>query len=88
MSEKLESFMKKNVPEANGTLRKLDLPVKKNWFAGVAVSGLLAASLSIVLVNQHLKYEALVQAEEALDESFNDEFPEEYQDVDEILEDI
>lgn len=88
MSDKFENFMKKNVPEANGTLRTLNLPPKRNWMTRIAVSGVLAASLTIALVNQHLKYEALLQAEEALDASFEDEFPEEYQDVDEFLEEI
>ncbi len=88
MSDTFESFMKKNVPQAAGSLRALELPEKKNWMTGIAASGLLVASLSVLMVNQHLKYEALVQAEEALDASFEDEFPEEYQDVNEILEDM
>lgn len=88
MSDKFESFMRKNSPEAEGQLKPLRLPQKKNWMAGIAVSGVLVASLSVVLVNQQMKYEALVQTEEALDASFNDEFPAEYQEVDEILEDL
>jgi hypothetical protein len=88
MNDKFEDFMKKNIPEAKGSLRTLELPRRKNWITGVAASGLLVASLSVILVNQHMKYEALIQAEEALDASFEDEFPQEYQDVDEFLDEI
>lgn len=88
MSDKFENFMKQNAPVESGTLKRLELPQKKNWIVGVAASGLLAASLTLVIVNQRLKYEALVQAEEALDASFEDEFPAEYQDVDEYLEEL
>jgi hypothetical protein len=88
MNDKFENFMKKNTPPEEGKLKVLRLPEKKNWFAGVAVSTLLVATLAVVLVKQEKKYETMVQTEEALDVAFDDEFPAEYQDVDEILENL
>lgn len=88
MSDKFENFMKRNAPPAEGPLKKLDLPPRKNWLAGLAVSGVLAASLAFVMVKQSNEYESLVEAEEALEARFDDEFPAEYQDVDSILDEI
>lgn len=88
MSDKFEDFMKRNVPEAEGTLKTLSLPPRKNWLAGLAVSGVLAASLAVVMVNESREYQSLLEAEEALDASFDDEFPAEYQDVDSILDEM
>jgi hypothetical protein len=88
MTDKFEEFMKQNAPAPAGALKTLELPQKKSWIVGVAASGLLAASLTLVVVNQRMKYESLVQAEDALDASFEDEFPAEYQDVENVLEDI
>ncbi len=86
MSEKFENFMKKNTPSSEGSLKPLELPPRKNWMTGLAVSGALVASLALVMVNGQMKLDAIAEAEEALDVSFEDEFPEEYQDMD--LEDI
>lgn len=88
MSDKFENFMKRNSPPAEGPLKKLDLPPRKNWLAGLAVSGVLAASLAVVMVNRANEYQTLVDAEEALDARFEDEFPSEYQDIDSILDEI
>lgn len=88
MSDKFEDFMKRNVPAAEGGLKTLVLPPRKNWLAGLALSGVLAASLAVVMVNQAKEYQSLLDAEEALDASFDDEFPAEYQDVDSIMDEI
>lgn len=80
--------MKKNIPSAEGSLKTLDLPPRKNWMTGLAVSGALVASLALVMVNGQLKLDAIAEAEEALDASFDDEFPVEYQEMDMDLEDI
>lgn len=88
MSDKFEDFMKRNIPAAEGALNPLELKPRKNWLAGLAVSGVLAASLAVVMVNQSNEYQALVEAEEALDARFDDEFPSDYQDVDSILDEM
>ncbi|MFL5784322.1 MAG: hypothetical protein ACJ76H_06935 [Bacteriovoracaceae bacterium] len=88
MTDKFEEFMKQHAPQPAAALKTLELPRKKSWIVGVAASGLLAASLTLVVVNQRVKYESLVQAEESLDASFDDEFPTEYQEVENALEDL
>lgn len=80
--------MKKNTPPEEGGLKTLQLPPRKNWMTGLAVTGVLAASLAVVMVNGQMKMDAMVEAEEALDASFDDEFPQEYQDLDTDLEEI
>lgn len=77
MTDKLDEFMKKHSPPAEGALKKLELPGKKNWIMGLAASGVLAASLALVVTNNYMKYEALIEAEEALEANFEDELDEE-----------
>ncbi|MES2525524.1 MAG: hypothetical protein V4598_00495 [Bdellovibrionota bacterium] len=86
--EKFENFMKKNTPPEQGGLKVLSLPPRKNWATGLAVTGALVASLAIVMVNGQMKMDAIAEAEEALDASFDDEFPAEYQDMEMDLDEM
>lgn len=88
MNDNFDAFMKKNTPPAEGALKRLELPPRKNWLAGIAVSGVLAASVAVVMVNKSNEYQSLLEAEEALDASFEDEFPPEYQDIDVLMEEM
>ncbi len=88
MSDKFENFMKKNTPPEEGHLKTLVLPPRKNWATGLAVTGALVASLAIVMVNGQMKMDAIAEAEEALDASFDDEFPVEFQDMESDLDEI
>ena len=88
MTDKFDDFMKRNTPPAEGTLKELHLLPRKNWIAGLALSGVLTTSLAVVMVNQSREYQGLLEAEEALDARFDDEFPAEYQEVDSIVDEI
>ncbi len=88
MSEKFESFMKKNTPPEEGRLKTLSLPPRKNWATGIAITGALVASLALVMVNGQMKMDAIADAEEALDASFEDEFPAEFQEMEMDLDEI
>ncbi len=83
MSDKFEEFIKRNVPAAEGPLNPLDLPSRKSWLPGIAVSGVLAASLALTLVNRTPEYDF---SEDEI--SLDDEFPTEYQDTEKFLEEI
>lgn len=84
MSDKFDDFMKRNVPEASGALRTLELPSRKNWIAGIALSGLVAASVVLTTINR--------PTEDSLTDdivvSFTDEFPDEIQDAELIFDEI
>lgn len=84
MSDKFDDFMKRNSPPAEGALKKLHLPEKRNWLAGVAISSALAATLVVTMVNRR-DFDSL---DEGMEVSFEDDFPAEYQDVESLLEEI
>lgn len=83
MTEKFEEFMKKNTPPAEGALRRLELPQKKNWVAGLALSGALAATFAVMMVNRSVED---IYSEDLI-VSFEDEV-EELEEVQEMFEEL
>ena len=83
MSDRFDEFMRKNSPQLNGAMKKLELEPRRNWFAGVAISGVLAAAFAFMVVNKNTAVEY-----DDLEISLSDEFPDEYQDAESLLEEI
>lgn len=83
MTDKFDEFMKKNVPEASGGLRTLELSPRSNWTTFM-MSGILAASIALVVVNRPVEDPFI----DDLAVTFDDEFPEEIQVAEMVFDEI